>query len=507
MTDLPGPLFRYAPPRVSTHGDIAAGVGRDLGWDLDEQQLWLLDAIYAEDEDSLPVSSDVAIVGPRQTVGKTAVLEVAAITDISVFDVPLHVWTAHEFKTSRKAYLDMKGRLGRHPDYADRVTFRDAHGEEAIFFELGGSIEFHARSGGSGRGFTTSKITMDEALYLRAGDLGALVPTGVTMPDFQVRYGSSAGLLRSEALREIRERGRKPAADETLAYVEYGAPRRSCADPECEHRVGAVGCALDDRDLWWRANSGMWYRRVTIKAMVDQRRKLPAEEFAREFLSWWEDPKDDGVEVVFDIEVWKRRRDPLSRALGTVAIGLDVSPRGVAYLSAAGWRSDGRKHGELVWWGPAAAAVSVLMKVIDKVDPAVLVIDSRGKAASLLPDIRAKQIEPQILTTGERSQADEALVRDIETDAMRLPGEPMPEMETAVEVATWRESGDVRFFDRRGGGGSPAPLVSLSLARHGLLTVAAQPPKAPAQSPRVVKTVDVADLVGVGVGDLSNVGF
>jgi hypothetical protein len=83
--------------------------------------------------------------------------------------------------------------------------------------------------------------------------------------------------------------------------------------------------------------------------------------------------------VALDFEVWKRRRDPLSRPVDPVAIGLEVSPRGVAYLSAAGWRADGRKHGELIWWGPAAAAVPVLLKVIAKVDPAVLVIDSAAR--------------------------------------------------------------------------------------------------------------------------------
>jgi hypothetical protein len=52
--------------------------------------------------------------------------------------------------------------------------------------------------------------------------------------------------------------------------------------------------------------------------------------------------------------------------------------------------------------------------------------------------------------------------------------------------------------------------VSLSLARHGLLTVAAQPPKRPAQAAREwceATGPDVAELAGVGVGDLSNVGF
>jgi hypothetical protein len=88
-------------------------------------------------------------------------------------------------------------------------------------------------------------------------------------------------------------------------------------------------------------------------------------------------------------------------------------------------------------------AVAVLKKVIAKVDPATLVIDSRGKGGSLLPDIRAEGFDPQVLTSIERSHADEGLVRDIETDELRLPGVPMP------DTGRGRGVGDVALLGRR----------------------------------------------------------
>src|SRR4028119_753369 len=117
-------------------------------------------------------------------------------------------------------------------------------------------------------------------------------PARWPMPDARVRYGSSAGKLGSDALRALRNRGRNPDPGETLAYLEFAAPRQACEDPACEHKMGTEGCALDDEDLWWQANSGLWYRRLDMSAMRAQRRMLSGapEEFTREFLSWWDEP-------------------------------------------------------------------------------------------------------------------------------------------------------------------------------------------------------------------------
>jgi len=500
---IPGPAFQWAPPRALTHGDIAVGVAQDLGWDMDPEQRWLLDAIYAEDEDGLPASGEVAIIGPRQTVGKTAVLASAAITDITVFDVPLHVWTAHEFKTARKAYLDMRSRLDSHPDYRDRVTYRDAHGEEAIFFENAGAIEFHARSGGSGRGFTTSRITLDEGLYVRPGDLGALAPTLVTMPDAQVRWASSAGKAPSAVLREIRDRGRNPDLDETLAYLEFAAQRKPCADPECAHKIGTEGCALDDQDLWWQANSGLWYGRVGFEAMAKQRRMLSGapEEWLREFFSWWDEPAEV-AERAISADVYEASQDPESTSLDPIALGIEVSPARQTSLVAAGWREDGRIHGEVVITGQGTAwLLDVLLRVVDQVNPAVLVIDKAGPAGSLLPDIEAAGLEPMVLNAAQRAAADQGLVDDLEQDKVRIVS--CPPFDAAAEAVTWKELANARAFDRRHASSDITSIVGLSLARLGLLT-AARPRRGPVPAPEPIRSGDAPTGRAV---DLMSAGF
>jgi len=342
-----GPLYRTAPEWEHTNGDLANQVAVDMGFpELDVDQRWGLDAMAAEDAAAIPICGEYCVVGPRQTTGKSAALIVMAITDVFVLEHPLHVWTAHEFKTARKSFLDMKRRIKAHPDYAARATFRDSHGEEAVLVDDGErAIEFHARSGSSGRGFTTGRITMDEAMYVQPGDLGALVPTLVTIPDAQIRYAASAGLLQSGALRGLRKRGRA-GGDRDLAYIEHGAPVTPCADGDgCLHELGDPGCALNDERLWLRANPGLRSGRVSMESMRKQRSKLAAAplEFAREFLSWWEDPAA-GSGSAINSERWEtlRLQTPPTRR-GAIGYGVATAPDRSWTAIGAAWRlADGR---------------------------------------------------------------------------------------------------------------------------------------------------------------------
>ncbi len=461
---IPGPAWRWAPPRATTDGDIAAQVGADLGWDMDPEQRWLLDAIYAETEDGLPASSEVAIIGPRQTIGKTATLEVAAIADCAVFDVPLHVWTAHEYATSQKAFQDMRSRLQAHPDYRDRVKFRDSTGEQTITFELGGTIEFRARSGGSGRGFTTSRITLDEGLYVRPGDLGALAPTLVTMPDAQVRYGSSAGKLGSDALRALRNRGRNPDPGETLAYLEFAAPRQACEDPACEHKMGTEGCALDDEDLCWQANSGLWYRRLDMSAMRAQRRMLSGapEEFTREFLSWWDEP---GAADAFGAGRWEACAGgppPADLPVAALAIATSFDLTKAAIVAAA-VDGDDVAHMQPLRHGPGTGWVVEHAKALCvQLGLAAVAVDAGGPAADLIPKLKAAVVPVRKLQTVDVLNACAGIWKRVQE--RRFQHASYPELEAAAAAAVQRQVGDRWAWGRKQSDGDISPLEAATFA-------------------------------------------
>lgn len=108
----------------------------------------------------------------------------------------------------------------------------------------------------------------------------------------------------SEALRDKRDRGRKGLTANQF-YLEYSdrngptheRPNPGCKSSKCNHAKTAVGCALDDEDRWAQIMSALDVRvqRETIRSL---RQAMPPEEFAREFLVWWEDPPvEDGSQL------------------------------------------------------------------------------------------------------------------------------------------------------------------------------------------------------------------
>lgn len=479
MTALPaaaemGPLWKTAPGWSAatgwerTDGDLAARVASDLGFDLDVDQRWSLDAIFAEDDDGLPACGEFCVVGGRQVVGKSVTLMVAAVMDVLYLGHPVHIWTAHQFKTARKTFEDLRARLQRNPDYAERISgVSESHGDEAIWFDDdSAAIEFHARSGRSGRGFTTGRITMDEAMYVQPGDLGALVPTLVTIDDAQVRYGASGGMLQSAHLRALRDRGRS-GTDSSLAYIEHGAPFRRCRDGNlCHHQLDDPGCALNDQELWRWCAPGLRAGRVTLKSMLGQRQKLASSprEFCREFYTWWEDPPNDAGGAL-DINRWKTLADRGERGAPFVFAVATPRDRSWCAIAVAWRRPDGLRQVQLVDDGYRPGTAWVPDRIAElrrRWDGGRVLVDTNARG--LLPDDVAE--EP-----GEADQAEahNALANAIEAGTVRHGNEPA--MNTAIRAARWKDRGATRALDRDGDV-DVSPAAAAAMALHALASEA-----------------------------------
>jgi hypothetical protein len=469
--DTFAPLFRSAPEWADTDGDLAAQLASDLGWSLDGVQRWTVDACLAVDDVGLPGCGSVCIVGPRQTVGKTVSYQVAALFDVFVAGVPLHVWTAHRYSTAEKTYRDMQARIQSNRGYARRCSFVERTGQQAIVVDDGASvIEFHARSGKGGRGFPgVSRLTLDEWLFGRPGDIGALAPTLVTMDDAQIRYASSAGLPESAELRRLRKRGRA-GDDPSLAYQELGAVRTPCGADDgsvppsfglsrCRHDLDDDTCALNSRDLWWQANSGLWCGRVREANVARQRAELPATEFAREFLSWWEDPPG-GDGGALDPQKFAALADPDASRGRPMWFGVAVAPdRSWSALVAAWARGGGIVHCTVVDYRPHTTWLRDRVAEVRRAWGGTVIVDTRAR--DLIPDVR------------EPSESDQALAEAVLSDritAGTLRHGNQPELLTAVSAAMWRTSGAHRRLEPSGTL-DISPIRAAALAVHAASTV------------------------------------
>lgn len=470
------PAYRWVPDYAETYGDIAADVGERLGRTMDAEQCLILDAIYAENEPGRPTCFEVGAVAPRQNL-KTAVFEVAAITDVFVLEVPLHLWTAHLFDTAQRAFSDMVELIDGSDDFRRQVKrIRTANGDEAIELLNGCAIEFHARSKGGARGLTGDKITWDEALYLTAAQVGAQMPILATRPGAQVRYGSSAGVVESGQLRTVRDRGRR-GGDPRLAWFEWCAPRVECMDPSCSHMFGEVdGCAADRVDLLKLANPA-YGRRIMAETLQDFRRAMPPEEFFREFLGWWDEP--NSTDAAFGLGKWDAcyGEPPLGVKVGAIgfATTMDLTHGAVV---AAGFDGE-RVHVKPLQHGPGVGWMVQRAKDLQNRHRVDVVVDGRGPAAALIPHLEGAGVRVQVVDTRWVLDAC-ATILDLVRE-LKLRHAKYPELETAVAGAVRRLVGDRWAWGRKVSTSDISTLEAGTLAAHAVYLPIAEviPPATP----------------------------
>lgn len=239
---------------------------------------------------------EVCLVVARQN-GKGTVLEALELAALFLFpDVRLILHSAHEFKTAAEAFLRIRALIEDRPEFDRKVSrVRTAAGAEAIELKDGKRLRFVARSSGSGRGFTSDLVILDEAYRLGDQEMAALLPTLSARPDPQVWYASTAGDTSSIQLGRVRARG-VAAADPSLAFLEWSADE-DAYDPS------------DPAD-WARANPGLGIR-IPADYVAREMAALAPEAFARERLSVGDYPLDGaGNWAVVSEDDWSSCANP-----------------------------------------------------------------------------------------------------------------------------------------------------------------------------------------------------
>ena len=156
--------------------------------------------------------------------------------------------------------------------------------------------------------------------------MGALAPTKNARPNAKSLVMSSAGMIDSQQLRYYRDIGR--VGYPRTSYTEWcgrsAIPDSGVACPStCQHTPGTPGCVLDDVEEWHRANCAL-HRRIEVSTLEDARGEMTWDEFAREIVGWWDEPKGG---TVIPMSRWAPLgRDPReSRIDGPVALFVDVT--------------------------------------------------------------------------------------------------------------------------------------------------------------------------------------
>lgn len=466
---------------------LAAGYGLVA----DEWQADPVCCIFARRKDGRWASATTKISVPRQN-GKNGILEIVELFGMVVLGLKfLH--TAHEVKTARKAFVRILSFFENERKHAELYVLakeiRKTNGQEAIFLHAldctdkghnykgcgckgGGSIEFIARSSGSGRGFTVDVLVCDEDQDLTDDELAALLPTISAAPSgnpLVILTGTPPPLDRMHAPQgEVARRVRSDAikkADPNLTCFDWGAPDGPMPD-------------VDDEQLAYRFNPALGTR-LNIDEVRRERRMMSAEKFAQERYGWWGNPdaKQGGV---IDMSQWRGLRT----AAGAPTRGeivVDVSPD-LTWTSVA-VAADGPEGRTLVLVDRSEGTGWVLGRLTGLHEDLAEVVELAltPTAQIFAARLTKAKLEHVQLTNADVGRACAAFQESVRGG--RIAHVSQTELDDAVRNATtrFREGGQV--WDRRNPAIDISPLVATSVAAQRWQMHSARP-KTPPPAPR-----------------------
>lgn len=457
------PRLRVVPRRFRTDGPDAGWFSAQYSLTPDPWQQLVLDDWLSRNAAGLWASPTCGLSVPRQN-GKNGVIEMRELFGmVELGEKFLH--TAHEVKTARKAFLRLLSffeNRRRWPELAGMVApcgIRRTNGQEAIFLTNGGSVEFIARSKGSGRGFTVDVQIFDEAQEFADEALEALGPTNSSAPT-----GNPQRIITGT-----------PPTPKTNGEVFTRTRQEALARKArtCWHEWSCEGAPdLDSPREWAKANPAIGYRK-SLQSIEDDRAAFSDEGFAREHLGMWDDAR---TSQVIDADTWRNCADASSLAVDRFALAVDVNPeRSMAAVALAGVRADGRWHVEIDEHRAGVAwLVPWIVQRCERNPIRAVVIDGGGPAASIIDELATRGVT--VMTTGARDMAAAcgSFYSGAFEDSMRHTDQP--QMNQALSVARKRPLGDSWGWNRKNSAADITPVVAATLALWGSQSASAKRP-------------------------------
>jgi hypothetical protein len=456
------PSTLWLPPSVRSWGDEAIELCELAGLGLDPWQQFILATSLGERDDGKWAAFEVGVDVARQN-GKGGLLEGRELTGLFILGERLITHSAHQYDTSMEAFRRLLMLIEDTPDL-DQLVQRvvRSHGEEGIELKSGQRIRFRTRTKGGGRGFTGDLLVLDEAMDLPEATLGALLPTLSARPNPQVWYAGSAvdqdihehGIVFAR----VRARGRA-GGDQSLAWYEFAAG----------DSLDDLDGVIDDPDAWARANPALGIR-ITLEQIARERASMDPRTFAVERLGIGDWPNlKRGDYATISQEAWEAAEDGDSAAVDPVRFAIDVRPdRSKSAIAAAGMRSDGHRHFEVVDhktgtdWVPGR-----LLELTERHLSEPVILDEKSPAAALLPKLLKLGVRVETIGGAEYAQACGAFVDAInDRDAHHLGTSSLT---AAVRGAAQRPLGDSWAWSRKNSAVDICPLVACTLALWGVV--------------------------------------
>lgn len=307
---------------------------------LDGWQELILKTAMGERRDNTWAAKRVGVTVPRQN-GKSQLLVARALAGALLFGEKKIVISAHQQDTAREAFNKLVEILEAEDNawLMERVKpngIMNAINREQVKFRNGATIQFKARSGAAGKGFSSDCLMLDEAQILSQRAWVSINSTMSAMQNPQVWLLGTAPQIEDdssvfESIRSAAVEGRSS----TAAWCEWGADASADDyDPASEYTR-------------WSANPA-WNTRMNHEVVDGEFETYSADKFAQDRLGVWLSEMGGGGTRAISEDVWN---DLIGQAPddGMPSYGVAFSPTGKRMsVGGAVKSSDSAVHVELV---------------------------------------------------------------------------------------------------------------------------------------------------------------
>lgn len=464
------PRVRLEPRRSEkwTDGDDACFLASSYGLTPDPWQALVVTSWLGRKADGMLASGRCGLAVPRQN-GKNGVLEVVELFKIVVLGRRV-LHTAHEVKTARKAFLRLKSFFENErlwPELAGLVKeIRQTNGQEAIVLNNGGSVEFVARSRGSGRGFTVDDLVLDEAQELNDEQLEALLPTISAAPsgDPQIIMTGTPPPPNADGapFRRMRSTGVE-GKDRRLSWHEW-SPERA---PDPSDHAALMVCAA--------ATNPALGLRLQVQVVEDELAQMSFAGWMRERCGAWD---SDALGGVIDYPAWLGLSVPTDEAPtdGVVAFAVKFSTDGervgcgVARLPAGGV-----PHVEALGVSATSDGSAALVAwLVERWRGASLIlVDGKAGAGDLVTELVTAGVSRRrvrVVSVDEAITAHAAMLRAVQEGELTHLGQPG--LDAQVRVAGKRKIGNAGGWGWQSvtPDGDVTALEAVTLARFAVMS-------------------------------------
>jgi hypothetical protein len=371
------PRVANFPPYPLSAAPEVVDLAESAGLYLDPWQKYVLTHGLGHQVNEQWTARKVSVWVPRQN-GKGAIIEALELAWLFLFDEPEIVHSAHQHRTSQKAYARLEKLIRNTPDLHRRVRqYRQANGEQQIELWDGRLLQYSTRSRTAVRGFSVPKLVLDEAQELNSEQMAAMLPTVSAMPNWQVWFFGTPPGDPGAWVYGLRDDGEAGAA--RLAHFDWGLDLDP-DDPEDQARIADIESA-------YAANPALGIRIEQETVEDEQKPSGLGAEYPAERLGVWK-PRAAGGSMTIPPQLWSDLTDPDAGRPADVAFALHVNlDRTRAAVAYAGRRPDGLVQVGMVDWRAGTAwVVDRLVELQEKWRPVTVAIDTRSEG--LLLDLK-----------------------------------------------------------------------------------------------------------------------